>query len=114
VISGIMEPTVHFTDLPKPFWQRLLRKLDPDPHAKHSLRASSREIASLIDEQADLSCCLTGDQLGLEKLMRIAKLSGGISTLLLPELRVFPAPHLSVTFPPGAFARLEHLCLNYR
>jgi hypothetical protein len=109
-----MEPTVHFTDLPKPFWQRLLRKLDPDPHAKHSLRASSREIASLIDEQADLSCCLNGDRLGLEKLMRIANLSCGISTLLLPELRVFQAPHLSVTFPPGAFARLEHLVLNYR
>ncbi|KAF6263964.1 hypothetical protein COO60DRAFT_265686 [Scenedesmus sp. NREL 46B-D3] len=46
--------------------------------------------------------------------MRISKLSRGVSTLLLPELRVFQAPHLSVTFPPGAFSRLEHLCLNYR
>ncbi|WIA21923.1 hypothetical protein OEZ85_004290 [Tetradesmus obliquus] len=109
-----MEPSVHFTDLPKPFWQHLLRKLDPDPHTKHSLRASSREIATLIDEQADLSCCLQGEHLGLETLLRIAKLSSGISTLLLPELRLFQAPHLSVTFPPGAFARLQHLCLNYR
>uniref|UniRef100_A0A383VC31 Uncharacterized protein n=1 Tax=Tetradesmus obliquus TaxID=3088 RepID=A0A383VC31_TETOB len=109
-----MEPSVHFTDLPKPFWQHLLRKLDPDPHTKHSLRASSREIATLIDEQADLSCCLQGEHLGLETLLLIAKLSSGITTLLLPELRLFQAPHLSVTFPPGAFARLQHLCLNYR
>lgn len=106
-----MEPgAMCFADLPKPFLQLLLNDhLDSD--SRFRLRAASKEVLSLVDELSSLICCITGDKVPLSKIYLVSRLSSGITSLLLPELKL--VPH-NVTFRPGAFYRLQHLVLNYR